>query len=100
MAQVQRIKVLRAFRHGGNDIGVGSVLELDTPTAQELRGAKKVEFVAADTAKKILPHEKKEKPAPAAEAKLEQLTTQVTSLTEQVSTLAELVEKLVTAKTK
>jgi hypothetical protein len=49
MAQAQRVKATRNFRHKFEDLGVGSVLDLDLPTAQELRNGNRVEFVASDT---------------------------------------------------
>lgn len=47
--KTQRVKVTRAFYHKGEVQGAGSVLDLPTPQAFELRTAKKVEFVQADT---------------------------------------------------
>lgn len=48
MAQQQRVRVLRGFRHKAEIVGPGSVLDLDKATAIELRSANKVEFVQAD----------------------------------------------------
>jgi hypothetical protein len=48
MAIIQKVKVLRGFRHNGEVIGPGSVLGLDKPVAIELRTANKVEFVSSD----------------------------------------------------
>ena len=107
MAQVQRVKVARAFRHRGDDLGVGSVLDFELPVAQELRSAKKLEFVAADTPAKIIPMPKREKnPAAvgrgdaALSAGLTQLAAHVSKLTEQVSLLTEVVDKALGANNK
>jgi hypothetical protein len=48
MAQQQRCRVLRGFRHKAEIYGPGSVLDLDKPLAVELRTANKLEFVASD----------------------------------------------------
>lgn len=48
MAQQQRIKVLRGFRHRQEIQGPGTVLDLDRAIALELRTSNKVEFVSAD----------------------------------------------------
>lgn len=44
----QRVRVTRAFRHKGDTVGVGSVIDLDKATAIELRSANKIEFVQSD----------------------------------------------------
>lgn len=103
MSQVQRVRVLRAFRHKGEDLGVGSVLTLDTPLASELRAGRKVEFVAADTKGNVVELAKKDKSnAPAglgvAEigAKLDAIAKQLTPLegvTEQLAALVAVLEK-------
>jgi hypothetical protein len=49
MAQAnQRVRVLRAFRHKGETVGIDSVIDLDKATAIELRTANKVVFEQAD----------------------------------------------------
>lgn len=93
MAQVQRVKVVRAFRHRGDDVGINSVLDFELPVAQELRSAKKVEFVAADTQAKIIPMPKRDKaPAPAGITAAE-LSAGLAALTKQVSNLTEIVQQ-------
>lgn len=47
--KTQRVKVTRAFYHKGEIVGVGSVLDLPVPVAFDLRTARKLEFVQADT---------------------------------------------------
>jgi hypothetical protein len=49
MAQQQRVKVLRGFRHKQEIQGPTTVLDLDMGTARELRSCNKVEFVSSDT---------------------------------------------------
>lgn len=49
MAQQQRVKVLRGFRHNQEIQGPGTVLDLGMPAAIELRTCNKVEFVSSDT---------------------------------------------------
>ena len=87
-AKIQRVQVTRSFRHRGEDYGTGSVLDLDLPSAQELRTARKAEFVGpeAKVVKLGLPP-KKERPAKPEAA-------QVALLSAQVATLTALVEKL------
>jgi hypothetical protein len=48
--KTQRCIVIRAYRHKGETIGVGSVLDHVVPIAVELRTANKVSFVQADSA--------------------------------------------------
>lgn len=48
MAQQQRCRVLRGFRHRAEIQGPGTVLDLDKGIAIELRSANKLEFVASD----------------------------------------------------
>lgn len=64
-AKNQRIIVTSPFRHKGEDLGVGSVLDMDLGTAQELRGARRCEFAQADTKIVSVPFAKKVKPAAA-----------------------------------
>ena len=45
----QRVRVLRAFWHKSEIVGVDSVIDLPIGTAAELRSARKVEDVQADT---------------------------------------------------
>lgn len=49
MAQMQRVKVLRGFRHRQEIQAPGTVLDLEAPTAIELRTNNKVEFVNLQT---------------------------------------------------
>ena len=49
MAQMQRVKVLRGFRHRQEIQAPGTVLDLETPIAIELRTNNKVEFVNLQT---------------------------------------------------
>lgn len=51
MAQLQRVEVLRGFQHRREVQGPGTVLDLDMPTANELRTANKVKFVHNETPK-------------------------------------------------
>lgn len=91
MSQTQRVRVTRAFRHKGSDVGVGSIIDLDVPTASELRSGRKVEFVASDTRLNAVPFAKPEK-APHPEA------DKIAALSAQVAALTALVEKLSTKK--
>jgi len=45
----QRVRALRGFRHKGQVIGPGSVLDLDRSQAIELKTVNKVEFVQPET---------------------------------------------------
>jgi hypothetical protein len=78
--------VTRAFRRAGDDVGVGSVIDLDLPTAQELRNARKVEFVPSDTKAVVVPFKPKEK-RPAQPDQLAALIAQVAALTAEVASL-------------
>jgi hypothetical protein len=49
MAQMQRVKVLRGFRHRQEIQAPGTVLDLEMPIAIELRTNNKVEFVSIQT---------------------------------------------------
>ncbi len=49
MAQVQRVRVLRGFRHRQEIQAPNTVLDLDMPIAIELRTNNKVEFVHQQT---------------------------------------------------
>lgn len=49
MAQMQRVKVLRGFRHRQEIQAPGTVLDLETSIAIELRTNNKVEFVNLQT---------------------------------------------------
>lgn len=49
MAQMQRVKVLRGFRHRQEIQAPGTVLDLEAPIAIELRTNNKVEFVHQQT---------------------------------------------------
>jgi hypothetical protein len=49
MAQQQRVRVTRGFRHKAEIVGPGSVLDLDKSIALELRSANKLEFVDPQT---------------------------------------------------
>jgi len=60
MAQMQRVEVLRGFRHRAETQGPGTVLDLEMPIAIEMRTANKVKFVHQQTQ---LTH-KKELPDP------------------------------------
>lgn len=86
-AKNQRVQAIRAFRVRGEDVGEGSVLDLELPIARELRGARKVEFVPSDTKVVLLPLKKKER-SPSAE------NQQIAALSAQVAVLTALVEKL------
>lgn len=85
-AKIQRVKVTRAFRHRGEDVGEDSVLDLDMPTAKELRGARKVEFVPSDIKVVQMPLRAKARAKPS-ESK------QVAALAAEVARLTALVEK-------
>lgn len=85
-AKVQRVKVARAFRHRGEDVGEDSVLDLDMPTAKELRNARKVEFVASDVKVVQMPLRQKARPKATESA-------QVAALAAEVARLTALVEK-------
>lgn len=85
-AKNQRVAVTRAFRRAGEDVGVGSVLDLDLPTAQELRNAMKVEFVASDTKAVVVPFKPRQK-APAQPDQIAALIAQVAALTAEVASL-------------
>lgn len=91
MAVSQRVQVTKAFRHKGEDVGAGSVLDLDLPTAQELRNAKKAEFVSKEATAHVLPLRKKER-APSVE------NQKIADLAAQVAALTALVEKQAAAK--
>lgn len=90
MAVNQRVEVTRAFRMRGEDVGEGSVVDMDLATAQELRTAKKVLFVPSTTAFVRKPLKVKERPAT-------QENAQVSALSAQVAVLTALVEKLTAA---
>ena len=85
-AKNQRVQTTRAFRRGGEDIGIGSVFDIDFPTAQELRNARKVEFVASDTKTVILPFKPKVK-APSQPDQIAALTAQLDALMAEVASL-------------
>lgn len=85
-AKSQRVQVTRSFRHRGEDLGTGSVLDLDLPLAQELRQGKRVEFVPSDTKVVSLPLPAKKR-APSQ-------TDHVAALGQLVEALTALVEKL------
>jgi len=51
MAQMQRVEVLRAFRHRREIYAPPSVLDLEAPIAIEMRAANKVKFVHTETPK-------------------------------------------------
>ena len=93
MAVNQRVKVTRAFRVRGEDVGEGSVIELDLPTAQEARNAKKAEFVSSDTKLEVKPLAVRERAAPKAGE-----NQMIIELQAQVAALKELVEKLMPPK--
>lgn len=57
---MQRVKAIRGFRHKGNIIGPGSVLDLERAQAVELRTVNKIEFVQPDTK----PHQTDKLPQP------------------------------------
>lgn len=97
MAQKQRVRVTRALRHRGNDVGIGSVLELDRNDALELRSGNKVEFVASDTKLEALPVQPKQKRPSLEEQQRQNLEVQqqqVAALTAAVEALTGLVKKL------
>lgn len=80
----QAVQVTKAFRHRGEDLGVGSVVVLDTALALELRNAKKCEFAAPGSAPKVVPL------APKVRAQVvdaASLAAQVAALTAQVQQL-------------
>lgn len=81
MAVNQTVQVTKAFRHKGDDVGAGSVLILDLPTAQELRNAKKVEFVSKETKAEVLPLKKKERAPTPENQNIAELAAQVAALT-------------------
>jgi hypothetical protein len=92
MAVSQRVQVTRAFRVGGEDIGVGSVIAIDLPSALELRTGNKVAFVPNDTPVSKKPLALVERRSNrAAQASIAELSAQVAHLTA-------LVEKLSPAK--
>ncbi len=88
MAVSQRVQVARAFRVGGEDVGVGSVISIELPSALELRTANKVEFVPNDT-----PLSKKPLAIIERRSNRAQQAT-VSELSAQVASLTALVEKL------
>lgn len=85
-AKNQRVEVTRAFRRGGEDVGVGSVIDLDMPTAQELRNARKVDFVAADAKTVVVPFKPKERKPKEAD-QISGLVAAVAALTAEVASL-------------
>ena len=85
-AKNQRVEVTRPFRRGGEDVGVGSVMDLDLPTAQELRNARKVEFVASDVKAQIVPFKPKERKPKEAD-QIASLMAAVAALTAEVAGL-------------
>ena len=85
-AMQKRVQVTRSFRHRGEDIGIGSVLDLDVPLAQELRNARKVEFVASDTKVVTLPLKARERAQSPGDV-LSSLVAQVAALTAVVKEL-------------
>jgi len=99
----QTVQVTKAFRHRGEDLGAGSVVVLDTPLAQELRSAKRCEFVENGTKPVVVPLKAKVKP-PSYEdqqrAALELQQKQLAALAQLTATLADAVEKLAAASGK
>lgn len=85
-AKNQRVRVTRAFRHRGEDLGEGSVLDIEMPTAKELRGARKVEFVPSDAKVVQMPVKARVRPASTE-------SVQVAALAAEVARLTALVEK-------
>lgn len=85
-AKNQRVEVTRPFRRGGEDIGVGSVIDIDLPTAQELRNARKVEFVPSDAKVAVVPFKPKER-KPSQPDQIAELVKQVAALTAVVGDL-------------
>lgn len=100
-AKTQRVEAIRSFRRAGNDVGAGSVLDLDMPTALELRTAKKVQFAASDAKVVSLPVPVKQK-KPSAEEQQRELVElqrqQIESLLGLAASLKTLVETLTAEK--
>lgn len=89
MAVNQRVQVARAFRARGEDLGIGSVIDIDLPSAQELRNARKVAFVPSDTPLVKKPLQSKERRSNrSAQATVVELSAQVAALTALVEKLA------------
>jgi len=84
----QAVQVTKAFRHRGEDLGVGSVVVLDTALARELRNAKKCEFAADGATPKVVPL------AP----KVRQPVIDTVSLAAQVAVLTAQVQQLTAEK--
>ena len=87
MAKSQRVRVTRAFRVRGEDVGEGSIIDLDLPTAQDVRNANKAVFVASDSKLETKPLVKKQRTATPE-------NQQITALQSQVAVLTALVEKM------
>lgn len=85
-AKNQRVEITRPFRRGGEDLGVGSVIDLDLPTAQELRNARKVEFVASDTKTVVVAFKPKVKAPPQPDL-IAALTAQVAALAAELASM-------------
>ena len=84
----QRVRALKNFWLRDQQIGIGSVLELDLSTATELRSAQKLEFVQADTPMGVVaPPPKKPRPVSDTAAQLSALTEAVTGLTALVQAM-------------
>jgi hypothetical protein len=91
MARMQRVKVTRHFRHAGEALGAGSVIDLELPVALELQGAQKVEFVdPTSKVVKLSVPEKTQKPA--------EEVSRLAALEAQLAGLTALVESLKPAK--
>lgn len=98
--KTQAVQVTKAFRHRGEDLGVGSVVVLDTPLAQELRNAKRCEFVENGTKVNVVPLKAKVKPPSYEEqqrAALELQQKQLDALTNLTGELGEAVKALAAA---
>lgn len=80
----QAVIVTKAFRHRSEDLGVGSVVVLDLPIAQELRSARKCEFAPDGAKPKVVPLAQKVRPPVVDTAAL---AAQVAALTEEVKQL-------------
>lgn len=86
-AKNQRIIVTSPFRHKGEDLGVGTVLDIDLGSAQELRSAKRADFAQADTKIVSVPLAKKVKPSAASDG------GRIADLAEEVARLKEIIGK-------
>lgn len=80
----QVVQVTKAFRHRGEDLGVGSVVVLDAALALELRNAKKCEFAAPGAQPKVVPLAPKVRPSVVDPVSL---AAQVAALTAEVQQL-------------